>query len=75
MTREELVKYKFKAYQTLEYTNPRNGAVIEFMLIAVDFDIECFKVVPIDLDEYDENEVWIPAKYCKIPRRKLMVVK
>lgn len=69
-----MLKYKFQAYQRIVFTNPRTKEETEMLLVGIDFDTEQFKVVPMDLGEYDNNEYYFPMANC-MPSKWLNIIK
>lgn len=74
MTREQMLKYKFQAYQRIVFTNPRTKEETEMILVAIDFDAETFKVIPIDVEYNENNEYYFPMANC-MPSKWLSVHK
>lgn len=64
MTRDQMLKYKFQAYQRIIFTNPRNKQETEMVLLAVDFDCESLKMIPLDIDYYEAQEYWYSIENC-----------
>ncbi len=75
MTRDEMVKRKWKAYERIFVENGRSGEVAEMMLLSIDFDFEQLKLVPFDPDGmYENNEVFISIKFCSIPQNGMLII-
>jgi hypothetical protein len=72
MTREQLVKYKFKAYMPIDYRHPRpiEGAndVVSCLLISVDFDNETFRLQVLD-DDFYAAELITHISFCELPKK------
>jgi len=77
MTEKEFVKKRFRAFEVMEFANDRmknidggNGVVAECMLLAVDFDLRMFKLVPFENVGYEEKEFWVHCQFVNRPRPK-----
>lgn len=76
MTREELIKKRWRAYEQINYMPKRkDGFTIECVLIAIDFDNELFMLEPIDKEVYEDKTFWARVEYCKRPAAKLKLIK
>lgn len=73
MTREQMLKYKFKPYQPVIYKNPRTNKETEYILLGVDFDCETFKLGGINV-EYVQDDFYLPIALCT-PSSKLCLYK
>lgn len=73
MTREEMIKKSFKPYMLLNVDTAYG--VIEMMLIATNFDNECFLMRIIDVDKFDEEDIWISISKISFPRKKMEILK
>ena len=60
MTQEEFSKYKFQHSEVIIYHQRHPKEDIEMMLVGIDFDLNMFKLVPIDADYYEDEAKWIP---------------
>ncbi len=74
MTRDEFLKYKFKAYQELIIKYPRTGQEIYCMLLSVCWDLGTFEVQIFD-ERYETTQLWVHHDICEIPYGKLKVKK
>lgn len=79
MTREQFVKYSFRAYMTLSYHHPRHNEPIECMLIEVDFDNEMFLLAPLDpecgVPNSHYNTFYTTIKFVELAPKKLKIIK
>jgi len=66
MTREELIKYRFKAYMEIDYRHLRMEEPIRCMLVSVNFDDNVMIVCPIDPD-YENKDFTTSTDYCFMP--------
>ncbi len=77
MKPEDLFKYHWKAYETVEYVNSRTNTVIQCALLAVDFDCHTMRIVPIADIGYEEKEFWISIELVRkiVKNQKLKLTK
>lgn len=76
MTREELMKKRWSAYEQINYSPKRkDGVTFECMLLAVDFENELMQLEPIDKELYEDNSFWARCEYCERPTPKMKIVK
>lgn len=68
MTREQLVKIRFKAYSQVNFINPRNKKVIECYLIAINFDNELLSLEPFDRELYMDDPFIAHCSNCSFPK-------
>lgn len=73
MTREEMVKRRWKAYEIILYQDAGMKCAAECLVSAVDFDAEVLTLTPIN-DFYEQNEFPANLKYCSIPKMKAATV-
>ncbi len=71
MDLKEFKKKRFTGYEEIEcYPNGFDNYCVACMLLAVDFEQELFKLIPIPDGFYEEIPFWCRAEYCKRPSRK-----
>lgn len=68
MTREEMVKIRFKAYMTIDYKDHGMKHSAECLLSSIDFDSEILKLTPLN-DFYEQNEFWGHIQFCSISKK------
>lgn len=68
MTREEMVKIKWKAYMTIEYQDKGMKHAAECLLSAIDFDAELLTLTPMN-DFYEQKEFMAPIQFCSLSKR------
>jgi hypothetical protein len=79
MTREQFVKYSFRAYMLLDYIHPRLDKHVECMLIEIDFDNElfCLKVMDTDFgipnSHYDT--FYTSIRQVELPKKSMKILK
>lgn len=54
MTQEQFAKYTYRHSEVMIFHQKHPEADIEMMLLGVDFDNGVFKLVPVDIDYYEE---------------------
>lgn len=69
MTREEMIKRRWKAYETILYQDAGMKYPAECLLSEVDFDGEVLTLTPMN-DFYQQNEFQANLKYCSLPKMK-----
>ena len=69
MTREQLVKYRFKAYMQIDYKHIRMENPIRCMLVSVDFDNNVMTICPIDPD-YENKDFTTSTDYTFLPPKE-----
>jgi len=67
MTREQFVKYKFRAYMRIDYKHPRLEEPIEYILVAIDFDNETMTLTSA-YSNYEDKELVTTISHCFLPR-------
>ena len=67
MTREQFVKYKFRAYMQIEYKHPRMKESIRCLLTAINFDNETMTLCAMNTDYYTEDGFDAPIQHCSLP--------
>lgn len=68
MTREEMVKIKWKAYMTVEYQDKGMKHPAACLLSGIDFDAELLTLTPIDTF-YKQEEIYAPIQFCSLSKR------
>lgn len=68
MTREEMVKIKWKAYMTVEYQDRGMKHPAQCLLSAIDFDAELLTLTPLD-DFYEQREFQGHIQFCSLSKR------
>ena len=63
MTREELIKKRWKGYEIINYMPKRKEGN------------ELFMLEPFDKEAYEDKTFWARVEYCKRPSPKLKVLK
>jgi len=62
--------------EEIEYTHPTTKIIVSCMLLAVDFEQELFKLIPIDTEYYNDlQSFWVRVEYCEKIRRRLTIKK
>lgn len=72
MTRKELMKRSWKAYQEIHYQAPRMDNPIPCLLVSVDFDgeIMCLQPMP---SMYKKDDFFANTTHCFVPKKKMEV--
>lgn len=70
MTDNQFRTYSFRHSEEIIFHSMHPNEDIACMLIAVDFEREMFKLVPLDQELYEDYEFWIHHKFCDKPHRK-----
>ena len=73
MTREELIKRSWKAFQVIEYMVPRMDKPAECLLLSVQFDDELMVLQPLD-PQFKKDDFIASIKYCSVPKKKIAAV-
>lgn len=68
MTREEMVKIRWKAYMTIEYQDRGMKFPAACLLSAIDFDAELLTLTPLD-DFYLQKEFQGHIQFCSLSKR------
>lgn len=66
MTEEVFLKSKFTPYMAIDHIYSRRGVgleKVECMLISIDFEERLLKLVPFDLETYENNEFWVRCEH------------
>lgn len=58
----------------IDFKNTRMDDPVECILLAVNFDNECVKLIPTDLIEYEEDEFWTSIDFIELPKRKIKLI-
>lgn len=74
MTQEQFAKYTYRHSEVMIFHQKHPEADIEIMLLGVDFDNGVFKLVPVDIDYYEEEPIWVNFLNVDKPRRKLKAI-
>lgn len=70
MTREELMKRSWKAYQEINYQPPRMDIPVPCLLVSVDFDGEMMCLQPIP-SMYAKDDFWANTLHCFVSKKKM----
>jgi hypothetical protein len=75
MTGQDFHKYHWKAMEVVEYVNERSNQVVQCCILAIDFDCQVMKIVPVDKISYEEKEFWCSIEFIRkiIKNQKLKV--
>lgn len=73
MTREQMCKLKWKAYESIDVM--LEGHFVACMLLSINFDTEIVTAKPFDTDFYEEDEVQVRIKHIRKSYPKLKVAK
>lgn len=68
MTREEMVKTKWKAYMTIEYKDAGMQQSAACLLSSIDFDAEILTLTPLD-NFYATTEFQANLQFCSLSQR------
>lgn len=69
MTREQLMKCSFKAYQKVTLKTPKLPE-IDCMLLSVDFENCVMQVMPFDYTDYQSDAITVSTDYIQLYKRK-----
>lgn len=67
MTREEMVKRRWKPYESIMYQDKGMKFPAECLLSAIDFDAEMLTLSPMN-DFYEQKEFQANLQFCSIPK-------
>lgn len=70
MTQNQFATYQYRHSEVMIWHTKHPDHDIECMLVGVDFEGEMFRLVPLDLDWYEDKEYWVHFKYVDKKRRK-----
>lgn len=73
MTRGEMLKISWKAYQEVHYKHPRMDHPILCLLIEIDFDEETMTLQPLFDERYMKKDFYAAIQNCTIPKKRLKV--
>ena len=63
MTQNQFATYHYRHSEVMIWHTKHPDHDIECMLVGVDFEGEMFRLVPLDLDWYEEKAYWGHFKY------------
>ena len=72
MTREEMIKMRFKPYMIIAYQTNRMPLPVDCLLSAIDFDNELMTLTPLD-GWWVNKEFDTPIQFCSLPKQKMKV--
>lgn len=75
MTREKFVKYKFQAYERIDYVPNKGDEPIEMMLVSVNYDTEFLTLRPFPDGFYEQEDYNVHISFCEKSRPKLKLCK
>lgn len=70
MTQNQFTTYHYRHSEVMIWHTKHPDHDIECMLVGVDFEGEMFRLVPLDLDWYEDKEYWVNFKYVDKKRGK-----
>ena len=70
MTQNQFATYHYRHSEVMIWHTKHPDHDIECMLEGVDFEGEMFRLVPLDLDWYEDKEYWVHFKYVDKKRGK-----
>ena len=70
MTQNQFATYHYRHSEVMIWHTKHPDHDIECMLIGVDFEGEMFRLVPLDLDWYEDKAYWVHFKYVDKKRGK-----
>lgn len=74
MDEKQFAKSKFQHSEIIIFHQKHPEEDIEMMLIGIDFDLQMFKLVPFNLDYYEDEAKWIPINRCDKPIKRVMKI-
>lgn len=78
MDRDRFLSLRFRPFMELEFINERmkdgSFTFIPVMLLAVDWDNDTFKVIPIPRGNFEEIEFWTSRDHIELPKKKMKLV-
>lgn len=81
MTEDRFLKTRFKPFSFIDYKSERVknidggfGAIVECLLLAVDFDERLLKLQPVPDSYYEEEIFWARCEHCEVSRPKLKII-
>lgn len=75
MTLDQFQKRSFKAYQAINFVNPKTGNIVECMLIGINYDAGVMFMRPIPISEYEPLDLPVSYQYAELPTPQLKVSK
>lgn len=75
MTREKFVKYKFKAYMSIDFKHPGLSYSVECMLIGINYDTEILLLRSFKDNPFENDEFPAHISHCELTRPKLKLNK
>lgn len=68
MTKDYFQKVKWRHSEEILFSPPSNNdIIISCTLLAIDFEQELFKLIPFDIETYEEVPFWCRIEYCNRP--------
>lgn len=67
MTKDTFISRYFKSCMEIHYKTDRMPEPVSMMLLAIDFENQVMKLCPIDIELYEEKEIWVSIDYCEFP--------
>jgi hypothetical protein len=76
MTREDFMKIKFKAYQSIDFKHTNLSEPLEVLLVAVNYDTEILTLRQFPDGKYfEEDDFHAHISHCKPTGHKIKIVK
>lgn len=75
MTTKEFMKYKFQAFEVIEYKHPHRENFDECMILQIDFINEIILIEPFEKENYHYEIFWVKAEHCRKPLAKMKILK
>lgn len=70
MTQNQFANYHYRHSEVMVWHTQHSDHDIDCMLVGVDFEGEMLRLVPLDLDWYEDKSYWVHYKFVDKPRRK-----
>ena len=74
MDREHFVKYSYRHSEIIVFHQKHPEMDVDCLLLGVDFDLEQFRLGPLDTDTYRDESFWVGYERCDKPHRCKMKV-
>lgn len=71
MTRDEMLKINWKAYQEIHYKHPRMSFPLLCLLVEIDFDEQIMTLQPLFGEDYINEDFIATIENCSIPRKRM----
>lgn len=75
MTREQMCKYKFRAYMSIDFNHSQLAEPTACMLVSINYDTEIMILRPLPTDNpYEQNEFPAHISHCELSRPTLKIL-